>query len=209
VIGAPNPSHFGFIRPHEEAVRPNLYPKHDYLDDASVPPNIFRRPFLEGFLVFAKETSRPRSGGGPMSVKLLIKGKGSFVPVIKSERTLYDVINQLDLDNVGGLVVTDDNHKILGIITEHDIARGLKNHGRNVIDRPLRDLMTRDVITVDINEPLTRVLELMDQHRIHYLPVTERGSLCGIINMLDLVKYRLKEIELEASALKDYVAGRA
>ena len=49
----------------------------------------------------------------------------------------------------------------------------------------------------------------MDQHRIHYLPVTERGSLCGIINMLDLVKYRLKEIELEASALKDYVAGRA
>ena len=52
-----------------------------------------------------------------MSVKLLIKEKGSFVPVIKSERTLNDVINQLDLDNVGGLVVTDDNHKILGIIT--------------------------------------------------------------------------------------------
>jgi hypothetical protein len=49
----------------------------------------------------------------------------------------------------------------------------------------------------------------MDQHRIHYLPVTERGSLCGIINMLDLVKHRLNEIELEANALKDYVAGRA
>jgi CBS domain-containing protein len=144
-----------------------------------------------------------------MSVKLLIKGKGSFVPVIKSDLKLNDVINQLDLDNVGGLVVTDDSRDILGIITEHDIARGLKNHGRNVVDRPLRDLMTKDVITVDINETLTRVLELMDQHRIHYLPVTEHGSLCGIINMLDLVKYRLKEIELEAKALKDYVAGRA
>jgi CBS domain-containing protein len=144
-----------------------------------------------------------------MSVKLLIKGKGSFVPVIKSERTLNDVINQLDIDDVGGLVVTNDDHEILGIITEHDIARGLKNHGRNVVDRPLRDLMTKDVITVDINETLTRVLELMDQHRIHYLPVTEHGSLCGIINMLDLVKHRLAEIELEAKALKDYVAGRA
>ena len=144
-----------------------------------------------------------------MSVKLLIKEKGSFVPVIRSNLTLDDVINQLDIDNVGGLIVTDDNSEILGIITEHDIARGLKEHGRNVVDRPLRDLMTKDVISVDINEPLTRVLELMDQHRIHYLPVTERGSLCGIINMLDLVRYRLKEIELEASALKDYVAGRA
>jgi CBS domain-containing protein len=143
-----------------------------------------------------------------MSVKLLIKGKGSFVPVIKSDLTLNDVIDQLDLDNVGGLVVTDDSREILGIITEHDIARGLKEHGRNVV-RPLRDLMTKDVITVDINEAVTRVLELMDQHRIHYLPVTEHGSLCGIINMLDLVKYRLAEIELEANALKDYVAGRA
>jgi hypothetical protein len=41
------------------------------------------------------------------------------------------------------------------------------------------------------------------------LPVTERGVLSGIINMLDLVKYRLAEIEMEAKALKDYVAGRA
>jgi CBS domain-containing protein len=144
-----------------------------------------------------------------MSVKLLIKGKGSFVPVIKSDLTLNDVINQLDFDNAGSLVVTDDNHEILGIITEHDIARGLKEHGRNVVDRPLRDLMTKDVITVDINEALTRVLELMNQHRIHYVPVTDHGSLCGIINMLDLVKHRLAEIELEANALKDYVAGRA
>jgi CBS domain-containing protein len=144
-----------------------------------------------------------------MSVKLLMKGKGSFVPVIKSDLTLNDVINQLDIENVGGLVVTDDSREILGIITEHDIARGLKTHGRNVVDRPLRDLMTKDVITVDINETLTRVLELMDQHRIHYLPVTEHGSLCGIINMLDLVKHRLAELELEAKALKDYVAGRA
>jgi predicted transcriptional regulator len=75
-----------------------------------------------------------------MSVKLLIKGKGSFVPVIRSDLTLNDVINQLDLDNVGSLVVTYDNHEILGIITEHDIARGLKEHGRNVVDTPLRDL---------------------------------------------------------------------
>jgi hypothetical protein len=49
----------------------------------------------------------------------------------------------------------------------------------------------------------------MDQPQIHYIPVTENGSFRGIINMLDLVKYRLAEIEMEAKALKDYVAGRA
>ena len=71
------------------------------------------------------------------------------------------------------------------------------------------ELMTRDVITIDIGQPVTHVLELMDRHKIHYVPVTENGSLAGIINMLDLVKYRLAEIELEANALKAYVAGSA
>jgi CBS domain-containing protein len=106
-------------------------------------------------------------------------------------------------------VVTDDNKRILGIITERDIARGLKTYGRNVVDKPLLELMTKEVISVDIGEALTKVFGLMDQHQIHYIPVTKDGTLCGIIDMLDLVKYRLVEIETEANLLKDYVAGRA
>ena len=49
----------------------------------------------------------------------------------------------------------------------------------------------------------------MSRHKIHYVPVTDNGSLAGIITMLDLVKYRLAELELESKALKDYVAGSA
>ena len=142
-----------------------------------------------------------------MSVQRLLKGKGSFVPIIRSDLLLSDVIEQLDLDRAGALVVTDDNKRILGIITEHDIARGLQRYGRSVVDKRLTELMTKEVITVGINEPLSAVLGLMDQHQVHYVPVTDRGSLCGIINMLDLVKYRLAEIESEADALKAYVSG--
>ena len=106
-------------------------------------------------------------------------------------------------------MVTDDNQKMLSIITERDLARGLKRYGRDVVDRPLKDLMTRDVLSVDIGVPITTVLELMDKRKIHYVPVTENGSLTGIITMLDLVKYRLAELELESQALKAYVAGSA
>jgi CBS domain-containing protein len=142
-----------------------------------------------------------------MSVKRLLQGKGTFVPVIRSDLALTDVVDQLEIDEAGALVVTDDNSSILGIVTERDIARGLKSHGRDVVDRPLRELMTKDVVTVDVNEPLSKVLELMDRHQIQYVPITEDGQLCGIINMLDLVKYRLAEIETEANALKAYVSG--
>ena len=81
-----------------------------------------------------------------MTVRLLLKAKGTFVPVIRSELMLMDVIDQLQTDEAGALVVTDDNQKILGIITERDTARGLKRHGGDVIDRPLKDLMTSDVM---------------------------------------------------------------
>jgi predicted transcriptional regulator len=67
--------------------------------------------------------------------------------------------------------------------------------------------MTTNVIVCDIGEPLSKVLELMDRYQIHYVPITCDGLLCGIITMLDLVKYRLAEIEAEATAMRSYIAG--
>jgi CBS domain-containing protein len=143
-----------------------------------------------------------------MTVQALIAGKGGAVPTIKSDTTLHDVIERLERENAGALVVTDDDERIFGIITERDIARGLKTFGRNVVDKPVRELMTSNVIVCDIGEPLSKVLELMDRYQIHYVPITCAGLLCGIITMLDLVKYRLAEIEAEATALRSYIAGR-
>lgn len=144
-----------------------------------------------------------------MSVRLLLKHKGNFVPIIRSDLTLNDVIEQLRIDDAGALVVTNDDRKMVGIITERDIARALQRFGRDVVDHPLADLMTPKLVCVDINEPVTTVLELMNKHQIHYVPVTENGELTGIVNMLDLVRYRLAELEVEANALKTYVGGSA
>ena len=108
---------------------------------------------------------------------------------------------------VSALVVSDDGRRILGIISAGDIVRGLKTFGRDVVDRPLGDLMTRDVISCDIGEPMSRIYELMDLHQIRHVPITQNGELCGIINMLDVVKYRLDEIKAEAEAMKDYIVG--
>lgn len=47
----------------------------------------------------------------------------------------------------------------------------------------------------------------MDLHPIRHVPITQNGELCGIISMLDVVKYRLDEIKTEAEAMKDYIVG--
>jgi CBS domain-containing protein len=142
-----------------------------------------------------------------MSIQTLLKAKGRFVPIISSDVIIADVIDKLDVDKAGALVVTDDNQHILGVITAGDIARGLKRFGRNVVDRPVGELMTRHVHTCDITQSVDDVLRLMDDKQIQYVPITKSGQLYGIINMLDLVKYRLEQIDAEAKALKAYVAG--
>jgi CBS domain-containing protein len=65
-----------------------------------------------------------------MTVQALVASKGHAVPTIKSDTTFQDVIERFEHENAGALVVTDDNERILGIITERDIARGLKTFGR-------------------------------------------------------------------------------
>jgi CBS domain-containing protein len=142
-----------------------------------------------------------------MTIKTLLEEKGRFVPIVPSNVTVNDVINKLEIDKAGALVVTDDNQTIGGIITERDIARGLKNYGRNVVDKPVRELMTHAVLTCDVNQSVEDVLRLMDKHQIQYVPITKNGFLYGIINMLDLVKYRLAQVDAEAEALKSYVVG--
>ena len=143
-----------------------------------------------------------------MTVRRLLEAKGNFVPFIRSDTNLGDVLDQLDIDEAGALVVTDDNLRVLGIISERDIVRGLKSKGRAILDSPVTDVMTSNVIVCDYGQPISTILELMDKHQVRHIPIMKNDQLCGIINMLDLVKYRLRELEIEANALKDYVAGR-
>ncbi len=89
-----------------------------------------------------------------MSIQTLLNAKGRFVPMISSNVLISDVIDKLELDKAGALVVTDDSQAILGIITERDIARGLKTFGRNVVDKPVADLMSRKVRTCEVNQPI-------------------------------------------------------
>lgn len=142
-----------------------------------------------------------------MTIQALMDAKGRFVPMISSNVLVSDVIDKLEIDKAGALVVTDDNLTILGIITERDIARGLKRFGRDVVDKPVVELMTREVRTCDVGQPVEDVLRLMDKEQIQYVPITKNGRLYGIINMLDLVKYRLAQLDAEANALKAYISG--
>ena len=67
--------------------------------------------------------------------------------------------------------------------------------------------MTHDVIFCDVTEDVRRLEQLMLEHHVRHIPITDQGLLCAVVNILDLVRYRMQSAEKEATQLRHYVAG--
>jgi CBS domain-containing protein len=73
-----------------------------------------------------------------------------------------------------------DGKQIQGIISERDVILGLRSFGREVLDHPVRDLITTDAITGTANDPVAGVMATTDRRQIDMSPCeyweTGRGA---------------------------------
>jgi len=144
-----------------------------------------------------------------MYVRDILSTKGGRVTTIKPDATISSTSKLLSQHRIGAVLVTDATDKIMGILSERDIVRGLSGHGGAVADLTVADLMTRDVRSCAPGDTIADLMAVMTTHRIRHLPVLEEGKLVGIVSIGDVVKYRLDEAKLEVDSLRDYVlAGR-
>ena len=144
-----------------------------------------------------------------MKVQAMLSAKGNEVATTLPETVISTVIRKLKLEGVGALVVSEDGDHVVGIISERDVVRGLAEHGAELLDMRVADLMTKNVKTCSPEDDLKHVMTEMTRSRFRHLPVTEDGRLCGIVSIGDVVKTRLDELESETSVLQDYIVGRA
>lgn len=143
-----------------------------------------------------------------MTVKRILKEKGSHTPTVAPEAQIADVIAALEAEGVGALVVSADGQRIDGIISERDVVRGLKSFGPEVLRRTVSDLMTADVVTCTADDRVAGVMALMDDRNIRHVPVVDGGTLAGIVSIRDIIKLRLDEVQAEADAMREYIGGQ-
>jgi len=140
-----------------------------------------------------------------MNVSQILRTKGDRIIYLEVGCTVFDVAKILDEQRIGAVPIMDDG-KLVGIISERDLVRGLASQGGAVLDKEVSALMTSNVVTC---EPCTTIHELMatmTRRRIRHVPVVEDGKLTGMVTIGDVVNERLHETELEAEHLKEYIA---
>jgi CBS domain-containing protein len=144
-----------------------------------------------------------------MLVSDILKSKGLSVKMIRPDESAMACAQRLSVERVGALVVSENGRSLDGIISERDIAYGLAKHGPGLHSVPVRDLMTKAVITCGPRDSIVQMMGIMTQRRIRHLPVVDGDRLAGIITSGDVLKHRLEEVQLEANVLRDAViAGR-
>ena len=123
--------------------------------------------------------------------------------------TVADAAKRLGEADVGALIVCDGERRIRGILSERDIVRNLAKRGAAVLEQPVETVMTHDVHTCGSGETVSRAMALMTRFRYRHLPVVDQGKLVGIISIGDLVKHRVREMEMETGVLRDRVIARS
>jgi CBS domain-containing protein len=142
-----------------------------------------------------------------MSVQEILKTKGAKVVTVEPTALVSVAARRLRLEHIGALVVSTDGSSIEGIISERDIVYGLIDHGAEVLDKPVSELMTRHPFTCSPQAGVKEAMRLMAMKRIRHLPVVKDGKLAGIISIGDVMKNRLDELELEGHVLHDYIVA--
>jgi CBS domain-containing protein len=144
------------------------------------------------------------------------------VLTVSPETLVKDAAAMLAERNISGLPVTDAG-KVVGIFSEADVLRSIKTTKkdmrlvfpsisslgiafqeevtqREILDayeeignRPVKDVMSTNVVIVEPNIPLNEAIVKMVQQSINRLPVVDKGGLVGIITRGDVIRGLAKE----------------
>jgi CBS domain-containing protein len=139
-----------------------------------------------------------------MNVATILKHKGSGVFTTTSDKSLLEIAKLLAQHGIGCLVIVGDDDKIAGIMSERDLMRAIGQAGPKVLEEPVSNFMTKTVVTAREADTNERLMSEMTTHRFRHMPVVEMGRLIGLVSIGDLVKMQIAEIEMEASATREY-----
>jgi CBS domain-containing protein len=143
-----------------------------------------------------------------MNVSTILKQKGRSVATVQPTTTLMEATTKLAAKKIGAIVVTDNDGRVTGIISERDIVRVIAQGGAEVLSTTVGDVMTRNVITCAETATLNDIMTIMTHGRFRHLPVVDGdGKLSGIISIGDVVKLHVGEISMEADAMREYIAS--
>lgn len=132
--------------------------------------------------------------GGSLGKKLFVKVRdlmhqGDALPVISPDKSMAAAVMEISSKRLGIAIVVDADNKILGIITDGDLRRGIEKWGKAFFDMKAGEVMTKNPKTINGDELAAKALSIMETHSITALTVPDKeGKAEGVIHLHDILR---------------------
>jgi arabinose-5-phosphate isomerase len=144
---------------------------------------------------FTREDFARFHPAGSLGRKLLkveaVMRQGADLRLASSEATTRDVFSQARRGRrTGAVMLTDAAGRLCGLFTDSDLARLFEQRRDAALDRPIREVMTSDPITLPVGTRVIEAVELLRLRKISELPVVDAaGKPVGLLDITDLIGF--------------------
>ncbi|GJL54503.1 MAG: alcohol dehydrogenase [Nitrospirales bacterium] len=111
---------------------------------------------------------------------------------VKPETLIVDVMRVIDQEGLRIALVVDESQRLLGIVTDGDVRRGLLRSIR--LDEPVKMVMNSSPVVSNMNNSKQQCLALMGIHNLSHIPLIDsEGCIVGLETQLDALKQKQHE----------------
>ena len=119
--------------------------------------------------------------------------KNRKVLTISKDQSVIQALILMSENNIGAIIIVDNNDFPIGIFSERDYARKIILKGKSSKDTLLGEVMTKELITVTNDYKIDQCMKIMNEKGIRHLPVLENKKIVEIISIRDVLKIMMKE----------------
>ena len=133
--------------------------------------------------------------------------KNRKIWTISKDQSVRQALILMSENNIGAIIIVDNNDFPIGIFSERDYARKIVLKGKSSKDTLLDEVMTKELITVTKNYKIDECMKIMNEKGIRHLPVLENKKIVGIISIRDVLKIMMKEQEELIDHLQKFITS--
>jgi CBS domain-containing protein len=175
------------------------------LADQSAPFADFLNQRIQHFLKLSRQALQAEMASRVLAEQSMETPLGSLIknaPISCSRTSLLRVaLSKMEQMRIGSMLVTDDAHQAIGILTRYDILGRVTLPGVP-LDTPISQVMVSPVRTLDVSDTAQDAALLMSRHAIRHVPITRGGAVVGIVSERDLFAMQRMSLQQLSNALR-------
>ena len=114
---------------------------------------------------------------------------------VSPDSSIHETALKMKKEHLGSVLV-EEKGKLIGILSEQDLVYKIIAQNKNPKKTPVRDIMIKDVISINPDKDITDAMLKMSKLNVRRLPVIEDDKLVGVLTLKDILKVEPQLFEL-------------